>query len=136
MSTVIFPLFSTLIFPQLFCQLFRKAEPETRIILKLLIFNKNIIKSHKDLYTRCSVSVRAILAKDEVGFFFFFFFFVTLMIFVRYRCVKGVRIRNFSGSYFPTFGLYTERHFVRVEFECGEVRSRKSPNTALFTHCK
>ena len=134
MSTVIFPLFSTLIFPQLFCQLFRKAEPETRIILKLLIFNKSIIKSHKDLYTRCSVSVRAILAKNEVGFFFFFF--VTLMIFVRYRCVKGVRIRNFSGSYFSTFGLYTERHFVRVEFECGEVRSRKSPNTALFTHCK
>ena len=134
MSTVIFPLFSTLIFPQLFCQLFRKAEPETRIILKLLIFNKNIIKSHKDLYTRCSVSVRAILAKDEVGFFFFFF--VTLMIFVRYRCVKGVRIRDFSGSYFPTFGLCTERHFVRVEFECGEIRSRKSPNTALFTHCK
>ena len=133
MSTVIFPLFSTLIFPQLFCQLFRKAEPETRIILKLLIFNKNIIKSHKDLYTRCSVSVRAILAKDEVGFFFFF---VTLMIFVRYRCVKGVRIRNFSGSYFPTFGLCTERHFVRVEFECREIRSRKSPNTALFTHCK
>ena len=75
MSTVIFPLFSTLIFPQLFCQLFRKAEPETRIILKLLIFNKNIIKSHKDLYTRCSVSVRAILGKEEVGFFFFFFFF-------------------------------------------------------------
>ena len=136
MSTVIFPLFSTLIFPQLFCQLFRKAEPETRIILKLLIFNKSIIKSHKDLYTRCSVCGRAILEKDEVGFFFFFFFFVTLMIFVRYRCVKGVRIRNFSGSYFSTFGLYTERHFVRVEFECGEVRSRKSPNTALFTHCK
>ena len=135
MSTVIFPLFSTLIFPQLFCQLFRKAKPETRIILKLLIFNKNIIKSHKDLYTRCSGSVRAILAKDEVGFFFFFFF-VTLMIFVRYRCVKGVRIRNFSGSCFPTFGLCTERHFVRVEFECGEIRSRKSPNTALFTHCK
>ena len=135
MNTVIFPLFSTLIFPQLFCQLFRKAERETRIILKLLIFNKNIIKSHKDLYTRCSVSVRAILAKDEVGFFFFFFF-VTLMIFVRYRCVKGVRIRNFSGSYFAIFGLYAERHFVRFEFECGEIRSRKSPNTALFTHCK
>ena len=132
MNTVIFPLFSTLIFPQLFCQLFRKAERETRIILKLLIFN--IIKSHKDLYTRCSVSVRAILAKDEVGFFFFFF--VTLMIFVRYHCMKGVRIRNFSGSYFPIFGLYTERHFVRAEFECGEIRSRKSPNTALFTHCK
>ena len=138
MNTVIFPLFSTLIFPQLFCQPFRKAEPETRIILKLLIFNKNIIKSHKDLYTRCSVSVRAILAKDEVGFFFlfFFFFFLNLIIFLMYSCVKGVRIRNFSGSYFPIFGLYAERHFVRFEFECGEIRSRKSPNTALFTHCK
>ena len=35
------------------------------------------------------------------------------------HCVKGVRIRNFSGSYFPAFGLTTDQknseygHFAR-----------------------
>ena len=71
MNTVIFPLFSAVIFSQLFWQLFRRAQPETTIILKLLIFNKNVIKSHKDVYTKCTVPVKAILVKDELRCFYF-----------------------------------------------------------------
>ena len=49
-------------------------------------------------------------------------------------CVKSVRIRSFSGPYFPTFGLYTERYETsfRIRSECGEIRTRKTPNTDVF----
>ena len=40
-------------------------------------------------------------------------------------CVKSVRIRSFSGSYFLTFGLNTERY-------CGKIRARKFPNMKTF----
>ena len=54
------------------------------------------------------------------------------------HCIKGVRIRNFSGLYFPIFGLNTERYGVavfvshRIQSECGKIRTRKNPNTDTF----
>ena len=49
-------------------------------------------------------------------------------------CVKGVRIRSFSGPYFSAFGLLTDRYgiFLRITSEYGEIRTRKTPNTATF----
>ena len=49
-------------------------------------------------------------------------------------CAKSVRIRRFSGPYFPAFGLDTERCRVcpRIQSECGNMRARKSPNTDTF----
>ena len=49
-------------------------------------------------------------------------------------CVKSVRIRSFSGSYFPSFGLNTERYSVslRIQSECGKIRTRKTSNTDTF----
>ena len=43
-------------------------------------------------------------------------------------CVKSVRIRRFSGSYFPAFGLNMERYSVslRIHSEYEKIRSRKS----------
>ena len=39
--------------------------------------------------------------------------------------MKNIHIRSFSGSqYFPAFGPNTE---------CGKIRSKKTPKTALFT---
>ena len=38
--------------------------------------------------------------------------------------VKSVHIRNFPGLYFPAFELNTER--------CGDIRTRKTPNTDIF----
>ena len=48
--------------------------------------------------------------------------------------VKSVRIRSFSGPYFPAFGLNTEIYSVslRIQFECGKIRTRKTPNTDTF----
>ena len=39
------------------------------------------------------------------------------------HCMKSVRIRSFSGPYFPAFGLNTERYGVWT---------RKTPNTVTF----
>ena len=43
------------------------------------------------------------------------------------HCVKNVRIRSFSGPYFPAFGLNS-----RIQSECGKIRTRKTPNTDTF----
>ena len=50
------------------------------------------------------------------------------------QCVKSVRIRIFSGLYFLTFGLNTERYEVCVciQSKCGKIRTRKTPNTDSF----
>ena len=39
-----------------------------------------------------------------------------------YYCVKSVRIRSYSGPYFPAFGLKTEI-FSRIRTEYGEIQS-------------
>ena len=55
--------------------------------------------------------------------------FVSILIFIwRYHCVKSVQIRSFSGPYFPTFGLNTERCYVflRIQSEYGKIRTRKN----------
>ena len=48
--------------------------------------------------------------------------------------VKSVRIRSFSGLYFPAFGMNTERYgvYLRIQSECGKIRTRKAPNTDSF----
>ena len=43
------------------------------------------------------------------------------------HCIKSVRIRRFSGPYFPAFG--------RNKSECEKIRSRKTPARRLFTQC-
>ena len=48
--------------------------------------------------------------------------------------VKIVRIQSYSGPYFPEFGLNAERYGVslRVQPECGKIRTRITPNTDFF----
>ena len=50
------------------------------------------------------------------------------------HCVKIVRIRNFSGPFFPALKLNMERYGVslRIQSECGKTRTRKTPNTGTF----
>ena len=50
------------------------------------------------------------------------------------HCVISVRIRCFSGPYFAAFGLNTEKYGVslRIQSECGNIRSRKTLNTDTF----
>ena len=54
--------------------------------------------------------------------------------FYYYYCVKRVHIWSFSGPYFPTFGVNTERYGVslRIQSECGKIRTRKTSNTDTF----
>ena len=48
--------------------------------------------------------------------------------------MKSIRIRSFSGPYFPAFGLNTKRCGVslRIQFKCGKIWTRKTPNTDTF----
>ena len=50
------------------------------------------------------------------------------------HCLKSVRIRSYSGPYFPAFGLNTERCsvFLRIQSECGKTRTRITLNTDTF----
>ena len=53
----------------------------------------------------------------------------------RYKhCIKCVRIGRYSGPFFPQFGLNAERCGVslRIQSECGKVRTRKAPNMYTF----
>ena len=54
--------------------------------------------------------------------------------FSKNHCVKNVRIRSFSWTHFPTFGLNTDIYEVnlRVYSECRKIRTRKTPNTDTF----
>ena len=64
---------------------------------------------------------------------FSIFQFVSLFL-SRFRYLKSVRFRSFSGPYFPVFGLNTERYGVslRIQSECGKMRTRVTPNTDTF----
>ena len=72
-------------------------------------------------------------------FIWFFFFMFSLFLFsfcfpTEWHCVKSVRIRIFSGPHFRAFGLNTERYGVslRIQSECGKMRTRITPNTGTF----
>ena len=51
-----------------------------------------------------------------------------------HHCIKSVRIRSYSGPYFPAFGLTTERYEVslHIQFECWKMWTRITPNTDTF----
>ena len=50
------------------------------------------------------------------------------------HCVKSVRIRSYSGPYFPAFGPNTKIYGVplRIQSEYGKIRTRITPNTDTF----
>ena len=50
------------------------------------------------------------------------------------HCVKSARTWSYSGPYFSTFGLNTERYgmFLTIQSKCGKIRTRITPNTDTF----
>ena len=49
------------------------------------------------------------------------------------HCVKGVRIRSYSGPYFPAFELNTPYPVsLRIQSECGKIWTRITQNTDTF----
>ena len=59
---------------------------------------------------------------------------ISLLGYQSFHWVKSVRIWSFYGLYFPAFELNTERYFVsvRIQSECGKIRTRKTPITNTF----
>ena len=53
---------------------------------------------------------------------------------IQVHCVKSVRIRSFSGPYFPACGLNTKRYGVslRIHSECRKMLTGKTPNMDTF----
>ena len=60
------------------------------------------------------------------------------MLYNSQHCVSvvelSVRIRSYSGPYFPAYGLKTERYrvFFRIQSKYGKMRARITPNTDTF----
>ena len=52
----------------------------------------------------------------------------------RLYCIKSIHIQNFSGPYFLAFGPNTDTYPVnlRIQSECGKIRTRKTLNTDTF----
>ena len=50
------------------------------------------------------------------------------------HCLKSVRIRSYSGSHFPAFGLNTESNGVslRIHSKYGKMWTRITPNKDIF----
>ena len=50
------------------------------------------------------------------------------------HCVKSVRIRSYSGPYFPAFGLNMERYSVslHIQSKYGKMLTRITPNMDTF----
>ena len=46
--------------------------------------------------------------------------------------MESVRIYSFPGQHFTAFGLNTDGVSLRIESECGKIRTKKAPNTDTF----
>ena len=81
----------------------------------------------RDVYILCEI--RGLLSINSFGVDYFEVFGL-----FHFHYMKSARIRSFSGPYFPVFGLNTERYSVslHIQFECGKIWSRKTPNTDTF----
>ena len=61
---------------------------------------------------------------------------------VTWHWVKSVRIRRFSGPYFPAFGLNMERYGIRTKYSlkvspnAGKYGPEKLRTRTLFTQCE
>ena len=64
--------------------------------------------------------------------------FDCILILLDLHCVKIVGIRNFSGPYFPVFGLIIEicRVNTRIQSECRKTQTRKLRILTTFKQCR
>ena len=66
----------------------------------------------------------------QIEIYSIYFYFLQYSHFLR-----SVRIRSYSGLYFPSFGLNTEKYIVslRIQAEYGKIRTIITLNTDTFT---
>ena len=76
--------------------------------------------------------------EDSIKKNWLFFFFKCIQqyskVMQQFALRESVRIRSFSGPCFPAFGLNMERYPIslRIQSECGKMRTRKTPNMDTF----
>ena len=110
---------------------FKKCDPRKRTIAKEvrkcnLLFDKSCT-SHNDKHRKVAVwrNMNAASGLKEST----------------KNCIKGARIRNFSGPYFLAFGLNKNRYSVslRIKSDRRKIQARKTPYTDTFhavkKHC-
>ena len=92
------------------CRSCQRLSPLKISVTHWEAFRKVVNYFHKTLYLRCLTG-----------------FWICL-------CAKSVRIRSYSGPYFPALGLNTWRYIVslRIQSECGKIRTRTTPSTDNF----
>ena len=104
------------------------------MLILYLGLRKNILWNHisDDVFKdNLDLKIWKIYAKRGRIVWLWYIFWCTVQ---NLHCVKSSRIRNFSGPYFPVFGLHTERYRVslRIQSECGKIRSRNTLNIDTF----
>ena len=73
------------------------------------------------------------LTKDRL--FLYIIFIYTIYFHLLWHCVKSVRIRRFSGLYFPASRLNTEIYSI-FSLNAGKYGAEKLRIRALFTQCE
>ena len=81
-----------------------------------------------------TATLKTFLKRKSLSYFSLKAFSFWVHFFWKYHCVKCVRIQRYFGPYFPGFTLNTERYgvFLRVQSECGKIRTRVAPNMDTF----
>ena len=81
-----------------------------------------------------STAIRNLRISNIIAYLQNMLFFLSEFFSFYNRCVKGVRIRSYSGLYFPAFGLNTKRYGVslRIQSKCRKIQTRTTLNTNTF----
>ena len=97
------------------------------------IFQKDSLTYQFIISRQCFISASRQNVRQNRGFPTFLAVYKWNIIMI-YHWVKSVRIRSFSCPYFPAFRLNTERYglSLRIQSECGEIWTKKTPNTNTF----
>ena len=116
--------------------------PNPQLPADLVTFTGEIL--NWEIYLLCSVAVKSDETSHRSSFHVLLYldssicrkYFMqdcrrqTMINIRKWYYVKSVRIRSYSGPYFPASGLNTERYGVslRIQPECGKIRTKITPN--------
>ena len=88
---------------------------------------KQLAQEQKNTQVTCVIIFKSVFRISQI------IYFCSTMCRRIINCVKSVKIRNFSGPYFPAFGQNTETHAVslRIQSKSEKIRTRKN---SVFGH--
>ena len=100
-----------------------------------MIINRQKVVLNEDIFSQNFEE--NIFSQKQLKKVFRGFFLDTLRKICQNTTVKSVRIRSFSGPYFPALGLNTEGYSVslHIQVKCAKIRTKKTPNMDTFTQC-